>query len=116
MDWTKILESAWVLLNSPAGVAAFVAFLVWLINKIVAKKPALWAKYRGTILSAVKLAEKEIPDTSTNAGLLKLDWALKRIVEAVEKVEARKLTPPEIADLTEGISIVHDAAEEKETL
>ena len=116
MDAKQILETIWVFLNSPIGMAGVIAALAWLLNLLATKKPALWAKYRGTLLSLIKQGEKAIPDETENKSLAKLDWVAKRLLEAFEKLEGRAATLAEKAELLEGISIIHDEAEAKGTL
>ena len=40
MNWKDILEGIWNALNSPAGITAVAGLLLWLLNRLYAKKPA----------------------------------------------------------------------------
>ena len=112
---SAILESLWQALNTPAGVTAMAGLLLWLLNRIYAAKPA-WKRFEGAIVSAVKFAEKEIPDDTPNKGLRRLDMALDYVLrvyyEATGKV-ARKKT---VASLKEGIQLTHERLEAAGTL
>jgi len=106
MNWQTILEAAWTALNSPAGIAAMAGLLLWLLNRLYAARPA-WERYEGAIISAVKFAEKEIPDDAPNKALKRLDAALRYVVRVYEEARGREPTQKEVADLTEGIRITH---------
>ena len=72
MNWNGIINVVWSILNSPAGITALAALLLWGLNKLYASKPA-WKAYEGSIISAVKWAEKEIPDDTPNKALNRLN-------------------------------------------
>ena len=112
MNWQTILEALWTALNSPAGIAALAGLILWGLNRLYAAKP-LWQQYEGVIISAVKLAEKEIPDDAPNSGLARLDHALKLVIAAYEQAKGKPATDAEKADLTNGISLVHADLENK---
>ena len=76
MNWTAILEAVWHALNSPAGITAVAGLILWALNRLYAKKPE-WKKYEGTIISAIKFSEKDIPDGTENKSLMRLDHALR---------------------------------------
>ncbi len=76
MSGKEVMSLIWSAVNSPIGYVAAAAILVYLLNRLYASKPA-WEAYEGTIISAVKFAEKEIPDGTENSGLAKLDAALE---------------------------------------
>jgi len=106
MNWQNILEATWQALNSPAGIAAMAGLLLWLLNRLYASRPA-WERYEGAIISAVKFAEKEIPDDAPNKALKRLDAALRYVLRVYEEARGREARPKEVADLTEGIRITH---------
>ena len=106
MNWQTILEGLWAALNSPLGIAAVAALALWLLNRLYASRPA-WAKYEGSIISAVKLAEKEIPDDAPNKGLQRLDLALKYVLRIYEQVQGKAADPAATAALREGIQLKH---------
>ena len=76
MNWQLILETIWAAVNSPAAIAAAAGLLIWLLNRLYAAKPE-WKKFEGAIITAIELAEHEIPDTAENKGLKRLAAALQ---------------------------------------
>ena len=102
-----VLGLVWSVLNSPAGIAALAGVILWALNKLYAAKPT-WGKYEGAIISAVRFAEKEIPDDSLSKGMARLDQALKYVLATFEQVNGRRATDAEAASLKEGIQIVHN--------
>jgi len=51
------MESLWDIINSPAFISVVAALLLYGLNRLYAKKP-LWQQWEGTIITAIKLAEK----------------------------------------------------------
>ena len=110
MDWTTILATLWAALNSPAGITAMAGVLLWALNKLYAAKP-LWQQYEGAVIAGVRFAEKNIDNATPNAGLAKLDAALRYVLKVYEESAGRRASEKEIADLTNGIQIVHNGLE-----
>ena len=106
MTWQAILAVLWTVLNSPAGIAALAGLMLWGLNRLYAAKP-LWQQYEGAIISAVKFAEKQIPDDAPNKGLERLDTALKYVLQVYEQTNGRRATAAAEANLKEGIQITH---------
>jgi len=106
MDFQEVLQTIWAVLNSPAGVAALAGLLLYALNRFYAKNPT-WQEYEGTIVAAVKFAEKHIPDGTENQSLTRLDHALRYALKIFEEVESRRPTAKEASSLREGIQIVH---------
>jgi len=105
MNAERIFELIWSVMNSPAVIAAFAAAVVWAMNKIYSKRPA-WQAFEGTIIAAVKWAEREIPDDTPNKSLVRLNAALNYVLKVYE--QARGPAGEQIkAELREGIQIVH---------
>ena len=75
------------------------------VNKLYAAKPA-WQPMEGTIIAAVKWAEKEIPDNTPNKALVRLNAALGYVVKVYEQARG-PATEQVKAELREGIQIVH---------
>jgi hypothetical protein len=100
----------WELVNSPAFITAVASVVVYILNKVFDKRPS-WAKYEGTIIAAVRHAEKAIPNNSENKSLNRLDAALKYALTVIESREQRVMTEKERAQIIEGIQIVHDRSE-----
>ncbi len=106
MNWTGVLSGLWAVVNSPAAITLLATALLWLLGRLYAAKP-LWQQYEGEIISAVKWAEKEIPDETPHAGLARLDAALKMVVAVYEQARGRVATSAEVADLKNGIQVTH---------
>ena len=105
MNWTTILQVAWDVVNSPALIALAAGGLVWLLNRLYAEKPA-WQAFEGTIIAAVKWAEKEIPDDASNKAVKRLDAALAYVLKVYE--DARGTADARTRqEMREGIQIVH---------
>lgn len=109
------LKALWTFLNSPVGITVIGSIVAYALSKLYTAKPA-WQKYEGAIISAIKYAEKAIPDDAENKSLKRLDEALDYVLEVFEKVNERNATPQETAALTEGIRIVHDELEAEGTI
>ena len=110
MNWETILQSVWGLLNSPVGIAAIAGIVLWLLNRVYASKPT-WQKYEGAIISAIKYAEKQIPDDVANKSLARLDAALRYVLRVYQEANKRSASAKEIAALKDGISVVHNRLE-----
>lgn len=98
MNWSMV----WEVVNSPLGYTVCAAVLGWILKQIYKKNPG-WQKYEGTIIAAVRYAEKEIPDDTENKALARLDAALNYVLKLFPDAD-----PVEVG---EGISIVHNALE-----
>ena len=101
----KILTMVWAFLNSAFGLGMVVTAVVWIGAKIYAAHPS-WHKYEGSIIEAVKYAEKAIPDDTENKAARKFDCALRYVLKIHNDVENRTATPLDVAKLSEGIRIV----------
>jgi len=111
MDILKtILALVFEFLNSGAGIATVASATLLLLNYVNTKKP-LWTKYRGAILSAIKQAEKAIPNDTENKGLAKLDFALRYVVKVHEDLKGRDASVKEIAEIKDGINLMHDTVD-----
>jgi len=110
-----ILTAVWGFLNSPVGITAVAGVVLLILNRIYAKKP-LWQTLEGTIIGAVKTAEKAIPDDAENAGMKRLDYALKYVLSIYEEVVKRRATDQEQAAIRDGIQVVHDRLDASGTL
>ena len=115
MDGKGILETVWAVLNSPAGIAAIAGLILWLLNRRYAAKPA-WAKYEGAIISGIKYAEKQIPNDAANKSLARLDAALGYVLKVYQEANKRSASAKEIAEIKDGISVVHNELEAEGTL
>jgi hypothetical protein len=105
-------DTVWAYLNSPLGITVVGAVVAFLIAKLFAAKPG-WAKYQGTIISAIRYAEKAIPDGSPNTSIARLDAALKYVLAVIEESEKRTPSEAEQAILKDGISLLHSGVEQE---
>lgn len=64
------------IMAQPAFLIGVATLCTWLLTRLFIKFPKL-AKYEGLMVTAVRLGEKAIDDDSPNAGLRRLDEALK---------------------------------------
>ena len=97
------MNMLWVFINSPFGIT----IVVGIFANVIAMKP-LWKRYEGTIIAAIKYAEKLIPDDTENKSKARLDAALKYVLEIFERVNQRSITEKEKHELIEGINLTHD--------
>jgi type II secretory pathway component PulF len=105
----------WDFLNSAPGIAILAGVLLYVLNRLYAKRP-LWEQFEGVIINAVKTAEKAIPDDTPNKAAARLDSALKLVIATYEEYQKRKATEAEVLALKNGISIVHDKLDAAGTL
>jgi hypothetical protein len=70
-----------------------------------------WSKYEGTIISAIRFAEKAVPDNAENKSLNRLDKALKYVLAVYEEKEGKSPSKAVKAELLEGIQLVHNDLE-----
>ena len=111
----NLLETIWQALNSPLGIAAVAGLVLWLLNRLYAARPG-WKKYEGAIISAVKFAEKQIPDDTENKGLLRLDAAMRYVLKVYAETTGKQASDKVAADLKEGVQIKHAELEAAEAL
>jgi len=111
MDVTAIIEAITGFFNSSFGFAvvwaAVVGFFIFLASKYNPLQEA-WKKYEGSIITGIKLAEKQVPDDTPNAGLAKLDAALRFVLEAYAEANKGKQPPAKLVEeIKQGIQIKH---------
>jgi len=101
------MDKVMSIVNSPMAITLIAGIVIMLLNKLYAKKPT-WKKYEGTIISAVKYAEKAIADDTDNKSMRKLDAALNYVVDVYEEVEKKKASKKTIIELKEAIAVKHE--------
>ena len=106
MDWNDIGQIAWKLLNSPAMITLMAGAMLWLLNRLYASRPA-WQAFEGTIIAAVKWAEKEISSDTPNKALSRLDAALNYVLKVYEEARGNPADAKTRTELREGIQIIH---------
>ena len=85
MDSNGLFDTVMSFVNSNVGSALIWAATVGLFMFLASKYNPFrekWKAWEGSIITGIKLAEKEIPDETPNAGLAKLDAALKFVLKA----------------------------------
>lgn len=112
MNWQELIVDV---LNSNAAIATIAAVAVYLLNQLYAKKPE-WKKYEGTVISAIKAAEKAIPDGSSNTATARLDYALKYVLKVYEETTKKEASISVAADFRNGIQLTHAELEAMEIL
>lgn len=115
MSWEWILSGLWTVINSAPGVMLMAGLLGLAMTKLYTIRPA-WEAYEGTIISAIKHAEKAIPDDAPNKALARLDTALQYVLRVYEQLHGTSPSQDVQNDLREGIQIVHDRLETQGTL
>ena len=81
--------------------------LLWALNHVYAAKP-VWFKFEGTIITAIRMAEKQIPEDTGTKGLQKLDLALEFVLRVYEAEQGKAPTQKVKDELREGIQILHN--------
>ena len=99
----NFIDGLWTFANSPVGLTIIGAVAAWILGQIYLKKPQ-WKKYEGTIIAAIKFAERSIPDSHHNKSVARLDKALKYVLEHINRKPTNKLE----TDLKEGIQIIKE--------
>ena len=111
MDFSEWIEGAGKFLNSGIGFAlvwaGMVGLFMWLASKFNPFQEK-WKAWEGSIITGIKLAEKEIPDDTPNAGLAKLDAALRFVLKAYADANNGKQPPAKLVEeIKQGIQIKH---------
>ena len=111
MDVSAILESLSSFFNTGFGFAitwlVMVGVFLWLASKFNPFQEK-WKEWEGSIITGIKLAEKEIPDDTPNAGLAKLDAALRFVLKAYADANNGKQPSDALVEqIKQGIQIKH---------
>ena len=112
MDFNGLLENASKFLNSGVGFAlvwaGMVGLFMWLASKFNPFQEK-WKAWEGSIITGIKLAEKEIPDDTPSAGLAKLDAAMRFVLQAYADANNGKAAPAKLVEqIKQGIQIKHN--------
>jgi hypothetical protein len=100
-------KGVWAFLNSSVGVSVVIFILSFVLGKIFTHKPKwknIVLKYGPSLMQAVKMAEKKIPDDTDSKGKARLDAALKYVIELEPKLK-------ESESLKKALATVHANAE-----
>ena len=111
LDGNAIFNGIWTFLNSGVGFAvvwaALVGFFIFLAGRFNPLQEK-WKQYEGSIITGIKLAEKQIPDDTPNSGLAKLDSALRFVLAAYAEANDGKQPSDALAEqIKQGIQIKH---------
>jgi hypothetical protein len=98
-----------------AVITAIAALASWGIAKLFTAKPE-WKKYEGLLITAVKMAEKIIPDGSTNVSLARTDAALRVFADRYETAYGKFPTDHVLNVARLAMPIVHNQIEAAGTL
>jgi hypothetical protein len=111
MDANGILDAVVKFFNSSFGFAVVWAGLVglfmWLTSRFNPFQEK-WKAWEGSIITGIKLAEKQIPDDTPNAGLARLDAALRFVLNAYAEANGGKQPSAKLVEqIRQGIQITH---------
>jgi hypothetical protein len=104
------MSIVWELLNSPAGITLMAAIVLFVLNKVYARKPA-WKQFEGAIITGIKLAEQAVPDSTENKSLRRLNEALQYVVRVYEEAYHTLPDDKTLASIKDGIGIKHSELE-----
>jgi hypothetical protein len=108
---TDITNAIAAFFNTPFGFALTWAVVVGLFVYLSSKfNPFVeaWKKYEGSIITGIKLAEKQLPGDTPNKGLAKLDAALRFVLKAyAEANNGKQPSAKVIEQIKQGIQIKH---------
>lgn len=107
-----LVEGVGNFLNSGVGFAlvwaAMVGFFIFLASRFNPWREK-WKAWEGSIITGIKLAEKQIPDDTPNKGLAKLDAALRFVLKAYAEANNGKHPPDKLVEeIKQGIQIKHE--------
>jgi len=106
--------AAFVLVIMGAGAWFILVVLVSLIHPGGKNR---WQPWEGTIITAVRLAEKEVPPDVPDAGLVRLDRAVAHVNRVYAEVRrGRRPSRKLAAVLRERIQIIHDEMDRRGSL
>ena len=89
-------------------IAAVIAALVrWLAGWLLTTTGLKFKKYEGWAITAVKAAEKLIPDDATNKSIRKLDAALRIFGEKYEAATGVKPSARALVEIENLVTMVH---------
>ena len=112
MDVNEILNGIGTFLNSGIGFVLIWAALVWLFIWLTSRHNPFqeqWRQWEGSIITGIRLAEKQIPDDVPHPGLAKLDWALRFVLDAyAEANNGKQPSARLIEQIKQGIQVKHN--------
>jgi hypothetical protein len=112
MDGETVTNGIWTFLNSGVGFAIIWAAVVGLFFFLASRFNPFqdkWRAWEGSIITGIRLAEKQIPDDTPNAGLARLDAALRFVLDAYAEANGGKKPSDALTEqLRQAIQIKHN--------
>ena len=88
------------------------AFVTYIIKWLASKGAEQFKAYEGYAITAIKAAEKAIPDDTENKGLNRLNFALTVFLSKYEKASGVKASEKDVAKIESWISEIHATLED----
>jgi hypothetical protein len=107
MNLSAILAAVWAFAQTGPGITLLITLILIAWNLTTRNKPNL-ASYEGLIVSAIKLAEKAIPDNSPNKHLHRFDTALREFARQYEASHGKPPTASLVSQVANAIPLIHD--------
>jgi hypothetical protein len=98
-----------------AIITALAGVATWAVAKLFTAKPE-WKKYEGLLITAVKAAEKIIPDDAENKSLARADAALRVFNERYAVAYGKFPSDAIVTVARLALPIIHDQIEAEGTL
>jgi len=100
------------LLSTEAVMALIIgAFVTYIVKWLATKDGEKFKQYEGYAITAIKAAEKAIPDGVDNKGLARADFALKTFLSAYQKATGVNPNEKDIAKIESWIAEIHSIIE-----
>lgn len=112
MDVHALFDYSWAFLNSGLGFFLIWVALVWLFIWLSSRHNPFqekWKQWEGSIITGIRLAEKQIPDDTPDAGLAKLNAALLFVLKAYADANSGQQPSVRLIEqIKQGIQIKHN--------
>lgn len=120
MDTQSLIQIIDHVFNSGLGLVIIWLLLMllffWLASKFNPFQEK-WRQWEGSIITAIKLAEKSIPNDTPDKGLAKLDAALRFVLQAYADANSGKAPPDQLVEqIKQAIQIKHDELDRRGAL
>jgi hypothetical protein len=101
------------LLSTDAAITLIAGLFVTYLVRFLAAKEAgeKFKKYEGYAITAIKAAEKAIPDETPNKGLNRLDFAMRMFLGKYEQATGVKASETEVSKIEAWIAQIHSVVE-----